>query len=172
MAFNHYSDMGQKIEILFHSEEGIMTTVSDVFDKRPLGEEARGRSVTSGTCLSCGALASEKHKPNCRWANSEEGDRLNVDRPLRIITTIPPEVEQYAPEIGRFVEAMVYKLGIKAHKGKWENMKPEQALALLEKEVEELRDAIKRGNMVEQLLESADVANFALIISAIAMEKK
>jgi hypothetical protein len=85
---------------------------------------------------------------------------------------VPPEVEQYAPDILRFVDAMVYKLGIKAHKGKWENMPIERALELLRGEEKELTEAVARGNMVEIMLEAADVANFALIASAIAMDKK
>ena len=89
-----------------------------------------------------------------------------------IEVAIPPEVAQYAPDIQRFVDAMVYKLGVKSHKGKWENMTIGVAHELLQKEVVELTEAIERGNMVEIMLEAADVANFALIASAIAMDKK
>ena len=66
----------------------------------------------------------------------------------------------------------MYKLGVKSHKGKWENMTIGVAHELLQKEVVELTEAIERGNMVEIMLEAADVANFALIASAIAMDKK
>lgn len=87
-----------------------------------------------------------------------------------LIVQLPPEVEQYAPDIRRFVEAMVYKLGVHSGKGKWENQTVESRIPKLEGEVKELVEAIGRGNMVEVLLEAADVANYALIIAAKAME--
>jgi hypothetical protein len=122
-------------------------------------------------CAYCGVVEGFIHLPDCALARSPGGLPARKP-PLRIVTTVPPEVEQYAPEIARFVEAMVYKLGVKAHKGKWEGMPINKALELLRGEEKELTEAVERGNMVEVLLESADVANFALIISAIAMEKK
>lgn len=90
---------------------------------------------------------------------------------VKIIVSIPPEVEPYAQDIRRFIEAMVYKLGVHAHKGKWEGQSVESRVEKLEAEVTELKEAIQRGNMVEIMLEAADVANYALIISAIAMER-
>lgn len=92
--------------------------------------------------------------------------------PLRVVTTLPPEVEPYATEIQRFIDAMIYKLARNAHKGKWESLSFREAVDLLEKEVEELKEAIQGGNMVEVLLESADVGNFALIVSSMAIEKR
>ncbi len=89
-----------------------------------------------------------------------------------IEVAIPPEVAQYAPDIQRFVDAMVYKLARNAHKGRWEDRGQAANMGLLQKEVVELTEAINRGNMVEIMLEAADVANFALIASAIAMDKK
>jgi hypothetical protein len=104
--------------------------------------------------------------------HKEQELRQDMAKPsLRIVITIPPEVEQYAVEIGRFVEAMVYKLGVHSKKGKWENQTIESRFPKLEGEVEELREAVARGNMVEILLEAADVANYALIIAAKGMEK-
>lgn len=88
-----------------------------------------------------------------------------------IVLRIPPEVVPYTNEIRRFVEAMVYKLAVHAKKGKWEDRSAESQIPLLEKEVAELKEALDRGNMVEVLLESADTANYAMIISAIVMEK-
>lgn len=90
-------------------------------------------------------------------------------REMRI--SIPPEVEPYAEDIRRFVECMVYKLGRNVHKGRWEKLGMSDTYGLLHKEVEELSEAIHRGNMIEIMLEAADVANFALIASAIAMER-
>lgn len=96
--------------------------------------------------------------------------QVQIDPPTQLVITIPPEVEQYAPEIRRFVEAMVYKLGVHSGKGKWENQSIESRVPKLEGEVKELVEAIGRGNMVEVLLEAADVANYALIIAAKVME--
>jgi hypothetical protein len=85
---------------------------------------------------------------------------------------------QYGPDIRRFIDAMVYKLEKNAGKGRWDNKTVEQAFELLGKEVEELRaelfsddGSFKLPNMVKTLLEAADVANFALIASAIVMER-
>lgn len=119
------------------------------------------------SCEYCGALEGVKHNPSCPIVRGIDG--VAVDK-YRLDIPIPPEVEQYAPEIRRFVEAMVYKLGVHAKKGKWENQTIESRLPKLEGEVTELKEAIQRGNMVEVLLEAADVANYALIISAKAME--
>lgn len=119
-------------------------------------------------CNECGRLEGEEHAKSC----SHYTGTSMYKPPLHIITTIPPGVEQYAPDIARFVEAMVYKLGVHANKGKWENMPITRALELLRGEEKELTEAVQRGNMVEIMLEAADVANYALITSAIAMEKK
>jgi len=93
------------------------------------------------------------------------------DRTPPLEIALPPEVEQYRHDIRRFVEAMVYKLGVHAAKGKWDGQTAESRMEKLKGEVAELEEALERGNMVEILLESADVANYALIISAIAMER-
>jgi len=116
-------------------------------------------------CKSCGVVEGDQHTPDCGYNPATKPSVC-----LQVV--VPPEVEQYAPDILRFVDAMVYKLGIKAHKGKWENMPIERALELLRGEEKELTEAVARGNMVEIMLEAADVANFALIASAIAMDKK
>lgn len=78
---------------------------------------------------------------------------------------------QYEDDIRRFVDAMRYKLRKNAHKGRWEDTDLDEALNLLRKEVEELHGAIIGGNMIEILLEAADIANFAMIVSAIAIER-
>lgn len=116
-------------------------------------------------CNFCGACEGTKHNPDCPTIKDKLGEPTK-----KLVVSIPPEVEQYAPEIRRFVEAMVYKLGVHADKGKWENQTIESRLPKLQDEVAELREAIERGNMVEVMLEAADVANYALIISAKAME--
>ena len=135
-------------------------------------------------CAACGAVEGDKHLSTCIVLI---GDRVPVyytadkgETPLtgaipgvhNIEVAIPPEVAQYAPDIQRFVDAMVYKLARNAHKGRWEDRTQYANTELLQKEVVELTEAIERGNMVEIMLEAADVANFALIASAIAMDKK
>lgn len=119
------------------------------------------------TCPECGVDEGTLHRPGCKYNGVG-----NPNKPgLTIVTPIPKECEQYAPEIARFVEAMVYKLKVHSGKGKWDNYGTPAALDLLEGEVSELREAVAEGNMVEILLESADVANYALIIASKGLEK-
>lgn len=139
-------------------------------------------------CRFCGSHFTEKHQSDCtvmlnpskRWDGKavfvpfadRGGQMATIPGVNNIEVAIPPEVAQYAPDIQRFVDAMVYKLSLNAHKGRWEDRSQAVNMGLLENEVTELTEAIDRGNMVEIMLEAADVANFALIASAIAMEKK
>lgn len=88
-----------------------------------------------------------------------------------LIINLPPEVEPYREDIRRFVDAMVFKLKVHHRKGRWEEKTIAEYLPLLDGEVQELQEAVKQGNMVETLLEAADVANMALIVSAIAVER-
>lgn len=118
-------------------------------------------------CPYCGVFIGFIHSPSCVHYRAP----VEIPTSPNIATPIPPEVKDYRTEIARFVEAMVYKLGVHSKKGKWENLPMPRALDLLDGEVKELREAIERGNMVEVLLEAADVANYALIISAKALEK-
>jgi NTP pyrophosphatase (non-canonical NTP hydrolase) len=87
------------------------------------------------------------------------------------MVAIPPEVEPYADDIRRFVDAMVYKLRVHHRKGRWDGKTVDEYQPLLAGEVKELDDAVASGNMVEILTEAADVANMAMIISAIAIER-
>lgn len=66
---------------------------------------------------------------------------------------------------------MVYKLRVHHRKGRWDGKTVEEYMPLLQGEVEELEDAIGMNNMLEIITEAADVANMALIISAIAIER-
>ena len=86
-------------------------------------------------------------------------------------STTAKEPPDYTDDFRRFVDAMKYKMRRNAHKGRWEDIGLIEAQILLNKEVEELKEAIRDGNMVEILLEAADVANFAMIVSAIAIDK-
>lgn len=83
-----------------------------------------------------------------------------------ITITLPVGCEPYVNDIRRFVNAMVYKLGINAHKGRWETLNLQGEYDKMLTEVEELRLAMEGRNTVDILLEAADVANFALIIAS------
>jgi NTP pyrophosphatase (non-canonical NTP hydrolase) len=89
---------------------------------------------------------------------------------ISFTVTVPGEMAHYAHDIRRFVEAMVYKLEKNADKGKWEGYTVDHAFKLLEAEVSELREEIG-GNSIKTILEAADVANFALMIANIAVER-
>lgn len=91
--------------------------------------------------------------------------------PAPLTIEIPIEVGPYREELRRFFDAMIYKLRKNAHKGKWEGRELGGELDKLRDEVSELAEAISEGNSVEIVLEGADVANFALIISSIAAER-
>ena len=69
------------------------------------------------------------------------------------------------------VDAMRYKLKKNAHKGKWEDLDLEKALERLREEVTELEAAIAEGNEIEIVLEAADVSNFAMMVSSIAIAR-
>lgn len=85
---------------------------------------------------------------------------------------IPENCEQYAADIKRFVDAMVFKLRKNAHKGRWEDLGTEDAMSLLEGEVGELYQALRgTPNAFDVIFEAADVANFALMVSSIVTEK-
>lgn len=82
---------------------------------------------------------------------------------------LPDNVEGLAAPLKAFVDAMVYKLAKNAHKGKWEGIPLTKALELLDGEVVELKEAFITGNTIEIMLESSDVANFALMAANIAI---
>lgn len=69
-----------------------------------------------------------------------------------------------------FVDAMRYKLAANAKKGKWEGYTLETALGLLKAEVQELEEAIARGNTMEITMEGADIGNFAMMVVNIAIK--
>lgn len=126
-------------------------------------------------CSYCGASDGELHGADCpyvtgNWdmAATPKGDFPKYDS---ITVQLPPEVQPYKEDIRRFMDAMIYKLGKNAKKGRWEEMSINDVLRLLKGEVAELDEAANRGSMTEMMLESADVANFALILSAIAIER-
>lgn len=92
--------------------------------------------------------------------------------PFTFTVSLSGDMAQYGPDIRRFVDAMVYKLERNAHKGRWENLTLDNAFQLLVYEVQELQDEVNGDkNMVRTMLEAADVANFALMVAAIVMER-
>lgn len=108
--------------------------------------------------------------PSCpisKWA--DEHDKPTIYRALRV--DLPEEVEPYRDDIRRFIDAMIYKLKVHAHKGRWEDKPIWERLDKLKGEVKELEQAIHGGNLIEIALEAADVGNYALIIMSIATER-
>lgn len=144
-------------------------------------------SLTVYSCSWCGVPEGEPHKPGCKIAeahrktlaqgkngemNKSPHEVKNTDPTGTIIVFhLPLELEQYEHDFRRFIDAMIYKLGKNVHKGRWEGMPIDKAMKLLEAEVAELHGAIASDNMIEKLLEAADVANFAMIVAAIAVER-
>jgi hypothetical protein len=72
-------------------------------------------------------------------------------------------------DLTRFWSAMIYKLRKNVHKGKWENVDLPTSFSMLLGEVDELRLAIEEGSYAEVLLEGADSANMAMIITSVAL---
>jgi NTP pyrophosphatase (non-canonical NTP hydrolase) len=85
--------------------------------------------------------------------------------------SIPPYDGRYDREIKVFVDTMKVKLAANYNKGRWENVNLADALDALFHEVEELRDAIKTGNVAEIMMEGADCGVWGMIISTIAIEQ-
>lgn len=79
-------------------------------------------------------------------------------------------MEKYSHDIRRFVDAMVYKLNRNSKKGRWEGGRIQEYLEKLREEVLELSEGVQQRNTIDIILEAADVANFALIISSMAMD--
>lgn len=78
---------------------------------------------------------------------------------------------EYEDILQPFLDAMRYKLHVNRHKGvNWSQNSIEDLFKRLRGEVDELEEAIKQGNTVEMLLESADVANYACILSHLAIK--
>lgn len=102
----------------------------------------------------------------------EIGMRLNPPTApdVHFTVTIPGEMAHLRNDIRRFVDAMVFKLEKNAHKGRWEDRSLQDNFALLLKEIDELKLEIG-GNTMKTVLEAADVANFAMIIASIAVER-
>lgn len=88
---------------------------------------------------------------------------------MKIEIDLPPEMEPLQEDLQRFFEVMIVKLFENVHKGKWESIGIDNAVALLHDEMDELKDALQEGVVDSIIGECADVANFALIISSMAI---
>lgn len=90
-----------------------------------------------------------------------------------LLVPIPPELVALGvdADIKRFVDAMIYKLRRNARKGRWQDVPLDRAFSELSSEVSELRAAIDNGSTSEILFEAADIANEAMIVAAIGLEK-
>lgn len=75
----------------------------------------------------------------------------------------------YQKELDFFTDAMRYKLIKNAHKGRWEEIDLKMALKLLKDEVAELEEAIEAGSQIDIIMEGADIGNFAMIVTNIAV---
>ena len=89
-----------------------------------------------------------------------------------LVIAVPVELAHLRPDLQRFFDAMIYKLRRNKHKGRWEDLTLGGSSDKLLGEVNELNAAIEEGSTMEILFEAADVANFALILAAIALEGK
>lgn len=99
-------------------------------------------------------------------------ENLKNDKWTTLTIRIPPELRGYGPAIKRFVDAMIYKLRRNAHKGKWEKLEVTDAVVSLKAEVIELAKAVEDSSTAEILMEGADVANMALIVTEIVLEAR
>ena len=87
-----------------------------------------------------------------------------------LVFRIPKELRPYEHDIRRFMAAMLHKLRKNAHKGRWEHGKVREYLVRLREEVTELDGAIDEGNMIDIILEAADVANMAMILCSMVLD--
>lgn len=98
-------------------------------------------------------------------------EHRNVDGGVLLTLFVPAEIASQAPRIKRFFDAILYKLRKNAHKPSFEEASVPECVRLLKQEVDELERAILEGNTIEVVLESADVASYAMIASVAAVER-
>lgn len=80
---------------------------------------------------------------------------------------LPDEAEVYHDELKTFVQGMVNKLVVNAHKGKWEVVGTKRAIELLHGEIYELMAALAFERVEDAMIECNDIANYALIIASV-----
>lgn len=102
-----------------------------------------------------------------RSPGRDGGDRMVPRYTVEQVREIPVR-----EEVEIFSHAMEYKLRANDHKGGWENQSTPRLFELLKGEVKELEQALEGGNLLEVMLEAADVANYAMMIAWNAMKGK
>lgn len=75
------------------------------------------------------------------------------------------EITKRRKTIEWFSDVKLSKLIEKSYKGTWENISIELLLDCMQKEIDELKEAIKEGNHREIIRECADVSNFVMFIA-------
>lgn len=100
-------------------------------------------------------------------------ENLNEDGWKILEVPVPPELLALGvdADLKRFFDAMIYKLRRNATKGRWDDVPLDKAFQGLEEETTELKGALSHGSSTEILFEAADVANQALIVAAIGLER-
>lgn len=120
-----------------------------------------------------------QHHPACHFYDNPSGS-CNCGARRDTVSGLPgveeaPQLKMHGPydkELGIFNAMMRYKMENNRHRGRWQDCTLADALAGLKREVEELEAVVRSGNVVDILLESADVGNFAMIAAFVAMEVK
>lgn len=82
---------------------------------------------------------------------------------------LPPEIEHYEPELRLFFDLMVRKLHINRDKGFADDLSVEDMLAMLENEVQELRNSLAEQSQFDVTLECVDVANHGWLLALVVM---
>jgi NTP pyrophosphatase (non-canonical NTP hydrolase) len=93
---------------------------------------------------------------------------MNSEIPPQAHDAVPsPSTIEYREAVAAFGEVMVAMLEKNAHKGRriaWQHWRPDCMAGRIAEELRELAQAIESANAVEAMRESADVANFALMV--------
>lgn len=118
-------------------------------------------------CVRCGRFSTDSvHLVSAQWSKEE----FKKDMQRGVVAPNYERLQLVDWAMRRFTDAMRYKMLLNAHKGRW-NYSFDDAITKMKREIEELDAAIQTKNIIEIVLELADVANFAMIASAIAVEK-
>lgn len=88
----------------------------------------------------------------------------------KIEINVPSEMGEYEDDLRFFFEVMVEKLHENAHKGKWEYSDLAEVVRKMQEEMQELQDAMIDGDVDGVVSESADLANFALILAMVCIK--
>mgnify|MGYP000709901159 CR=1 FL=1 len=86
----------------------------------------------------------------------------------KIELSIPDEMQEYEEELHYFFTTMIKKLYTNRHKGFSKDFSLRMLLKGLDKEIDELLDAISNKGQFEVAVEAADVANFGFLLALAA----